>query len=66
MIDYLAICFEVLDDKADAQDSYIVLRQGASESFRDFKIRFMDLATRAEIAQKTQLADVFRKAHPDL
>jgi hypothetical protein len=66
MIEHLADCFEVIDEKSDAQDLYAVVRQGAHERFRDFKIRFMDLANRAEVSPDTQLADIFRKAHPDL
>ncbi len=66
MIEHLADCFEVIDEKSDAQDLYAVVRQGAQERFRDFKIRFMDLANRAEVSLDTQLADIFRKAHPDL
>jgi hypothetical protein len=66
MLDHLADCFEVIDEKSDAQDMYTTIRQGATERFRDFKIRFMDLANRAEVSQNTQLADIFRKAHPDL
>ena len=66
MIEHLADCFEVLDEKSDAQDLYAAVRQGAQERFRDFKIRFIDLANRAEVSLDTQLADIFRKAHPDL
>ena len=66
MVEHLADCFEVIDEKSDAQDLYATLHQGAHERFRDFKIRFMDLANRAEVSPDTQLADIFRKAHPDL
>ncbi len=66
MIKHLADCFKVIDEKADARDQYNLVHQGALERFRDFKIRFMDLANRARIDQETQLDDIFRKAHPDL
>jgi len=66
MIEHLADCFEELDDKADARDAYAIVRQGSQERFRDFKIRFLDLANRAEVSPDTQLADIFRKSHLDL
>src|SRR5436190_20175497 len=66
MIKHLADCFEVINKKSDAQDLYAVVRQGATERFQDFKIRFMDLANHTEVSMETQLADIFQKAHPDL
>ena len=66
MVKHLVDCFEVIDEKSDAQDLYTVVRQGAKERFRDFKIHFIDLANRVEVSSDTQLADIFYKAHPDL
>ena len=66
MVEHLADCFEELDQQADARDRYAQLRQGASETFRDFRIRFLDLATRAGVDRATQLDDIFRRANPDL
>ena len=66
MIEHLADCFEELDEKADAHDAYAIVRQGSQERFRDFKIRFLDLANRAEVSPDTQLADIFRKSYLDL
>ena len=66
MIEHLADCFEELDDKADACDAYAIVRQGSQERFQDFKIRFLDLANRAEVSVDTQLTDIFQKSYLDL
>ena len=66
MVEHLADCFGVIDEKSDAQDLYAVVHQEAQEHFRDFKIRFIDLANRVEVSLDTQLADIFRKSYPNL
>ena len=53
MIEYLADCFEELDDKADARNAYTIVRQGSQERFQDFKIRFLDLVNRAKVSADT-------------
>jgi hypothetical protein len=66
MIDHLATCFENSQEKADARDEYATLRQSSQESFRDFQVRFVDIANRAEVPEDTQLDDIFRKIRLEL
>jgi hypothetical protein len=66
MIDHLATCFENGQEKADARDAYSTLSQSKQESFQSFRVRFMDIASRAEIPEDTQLDDIFRKIRPEL
>ena len=66
MIQHLADCFEEIDEKADAIDQYALLRQGETERFRDFKVRFLDLANKSETSRDSQLHDIFRKCNTDL
>jgi hypothetical protein len=66
MIDHLATCFENSQERADARDTYATTRQSPQESFRDFRVQFIDVANRAEIPEDTQLEDIFRKIRPEL
>ena len=66
IIDHLATCFENGQEKADARDAYSTLSQSKQESFQSFRVRFMDIASRAEIPEDTQLDDIFRKIRPEL
>lgn len=63
---HLASCYEQIDERADARDSYRRCIQGSSERFRDFKGRFTSLANRARIDPDTQLEDLFHKSRADL